>query len=157
MPSYCTCHTCATSPARPHAIVHGTPEIVSGALLQLSPGDSLVHWSGRGFVNMMSTEIAWIQRRGINPRPVCASFYWYRAGTEIPLACPQGLKVMGLAGPNRYSISAAVSSAYGMSIYVKGAIGAGASTEVVVALGCGGYITFNDERNAVGMVKGHNP
>lgn len=90
---------------------------------------------------LMSTELALIEMRGVNPLAVCASFYLYRNGAG-PARCPAQLRRLGLGGEYRYALTSAVGN--GLSIYQKNALPArvGEAEEVVVVLGCGGTITY---------------
>jgi hypothetical protein len=140
MSKYCTCKVCKKSLAKPKkGTANQDAEIVSGKLLQLGPNDTLVHWSARSYTTLLSTEIASIELRGVNPQAVCASFYLYRDGPG-PKTPPKQLSIMGLAGNIKYVMKKDVADK--ASIYLKSAVGghSGAETEVVVVLGCGGYI-----------------
>jgi hypothetical protein len=141
MTQFCRCQVCSHSPARSNNPANGQPEIVSGRLVQLGPNDTLVHWSGRRFASLTSTELARIELRGVNPLAVCASFYLYRNGAG-PARCPAQLRRMGLGGEYRYAITSAIGN--NISIYQKNALPArvGEAEEVVVVLGCGGTITY---------------
>jgi hypothetical protein len=147
MSKYCQCPVCKNSPAQPKAgTAGGDAEIVEGPLWQLTGEQKLVHWSDRTFSRMLSTELAQINLRGVNPVAVSASFYLYREGSKVPATIPKQLVQMGLGGKNRYIIDAGVSGS--PSIYIKAPVVSGDAAEVVVVLGCGGYIDFNGEKKA---------
>lgn len=141
MSKYCTCQVCRMSPAQPKpGTANAEAEIVSGNLVTLNPGDTLVHWSSGCYPKIMSTELAMIKARGVNPLTVCASFYLLRDETsEGYKTCPKQLKLMGLAGDFRYAMYK--SEADKASIYLKSNTPpVSGPAEVVVVLGCGGFI-----------------
>jgi hypothetical protein len=152
MTAYCPCEVCRKSPAQPaQGSANANPEVVAGKLVHLADGDSLAHWSKKRFARMMSTEIAEIKIRGVNPKAVSASFYLYRAPSAPPAGCPPQLKQLGLGGKERYLIGSDV--AREASIYLKMDDSRAANPEVVVVLGCGGYIQFDDNGNATGITR----
>ncbi|GLS25736.1 hypothetical protein [Marinibactrum halimedae] len=151
MAKYCRCHTCSNSPAQPNDMASNNPENVLGPLVQLGPNDILVHWSSRQFTRMMSTEIAHIDRRGVNPEPVCCSFYLYR-NSQGPNQRPPQLRLLGLGGDYRYVIDNSVMRTPDASIYMKSnGMNINGPTEVVVVVGCGGYISFPNQPANTGL------
>ncbi len=154
MTMYCQCGTCRNSPAQPAGPAHTYAETVAGGRLAAFPANGLlVHWSSRRFTQLRSTEIhhlvTWEHRLRVG-----ASFYLYRNG-NAPQACPQQLRLMGLGGQHRYVIGPAVAGA--LSIFQKNN-GAPDPAEVVVVLGCGGYIDFDQNGTATGVTTtGHIP
>jgi hypothetical protein len=146
MTKYCKCTTCTNSPAQPNGGVQGNAEIVSGGLINLAEGDTLVHFSGGNFDSMMSTELAFIERRGINPEVVCISFFLYKRGSQVPSTPSKALKVFGLAGKICYTLKKGTTGK--LSIYQKSLNPAPDVIEVVVAVGCGGLIDIDAQKNA---------
>lgn len=142
MTQYCTCPTCAQSPARPAAIVQAQMETISGARVVMQPGWTLAHWSGADFANMCSIEIHNFVQLGHKLR-VGSSFYLFTG--PVPNQMPQGLNLMGLGGPNRYTVDSVLGNQ--MEVFYKGN-GQANPAEVAVRLGCGGTISFNQARQA---------
>jgi hypothetical protein len=145
MTRYCTCPTCAQSPAQPNNIVQGGMELIAGARVVMQAGWTLAHWSGVNFTDMHTIEIHDFQQLGHKLR-VGASFYLYTGA--VPAARPAQLSLMGLGGPNRYTIDHLIGNQ--LEVFYKGTAAANPS-EVTVRLGCGGTITFNGARQATGF------
>lgn len=146
MTKYCKCLTCSNSPAQPSGGVQSNAEIVSGGLIQLAEGDTLVHFSGNNFNSMMSTELAFIERRAIDSEVVCISFFLYKSGTPVPLTPSKALKQLGLGGNVRYTLKKGTMGK--LSIYQKDANPPPNMIEVVVAVGCGGLIEVDAQKQA---------
>ena len=148
MAKYCTCPTCRISPAQPKpgSSTNSDAEIVSGNLVTLRESDTLVHWSSGCYPKIMSTELAKIQARGVNPVAVCSSFYLLRDETSEGFrTLPKQLKLMGLGGDFRYAMYKDIADK--ASIYLKSNTPSlNGPAEVVVVLGCGGFIDFKGQQ-----------
>jgi hypothetical protein len=119
-------------------------ETIGGARVVMQPGWTLAHWSGANFTDMCSIEIHNFVQAGHKLR-VGASFYLYTGA--VPLQKPAQLSLLGLGGPNRYTIDHLIGNQ--LEIYRKG--NGNNPAEVTVWLGCGGTITFNPARQATGV------
>ena len=143
MAMYCTCAICRQSAAQPNGIVQGPLEQILGAPVQMQPGWTLAHWSGRRFDTMRSIEIHDFVRLEHKLR-AGVSFYLYQE--DAPAALPAQLRLLGLGGGYRYTIGHTLGNQ--MSIFYKGNAAANPA-EVTVNLGCGGSITFDGDRQAL--------
>lgn len=152
MSKYCKCKTCKSSPAQPKKGTANTvAEVVEGLLVRLGPADTLVHWSSRPYSQLLSTEIAKIELRGVNPEAVCASFYLYK-GITPPRTPPKQLTQLGLAGKVKYVMTRDVANQSSIYLKLKNVPASGV-TEVVVVLGCGGHIDFDSDGIATGITR----
>jgi len=143
MAMYCICEVCKQSQASPSAgMVQGPLEQIPGEKVKMNPGWTLVHWSGKEFDTMKSTEIHdfFVLRHELR---VGVSFYLYKGAA--PNALPNQFSRLGLGGGYRYTIDPTLGNK--MQIYYKGDSNHNPA-EVTVKLGCGGTITFNQARQA---------
>ncbi|MDX8347640.1 hypothetical protein SLH49_06540 [Cognatiyoonia sp. IB215446] len=145
MTTYCKCSQCSANPAVPNGDDNGRPEIVSGKLIQLSPGDTLVHYSNGDFSTLYSRELANITLRGVNPTVVCISFWLYR-GSEGPDKPTKAMKLLGLGSKYKYTLGS--DCAGKLSIYQKYKDASPGANEVVLAVGCGGSVDIGAGRRA---------
>ncbi len=125
-------------------MVQGPIEQIRGKKVEMEAGWTMVHWSGNKFDKMVSTEIH--EFSNLDPKlSVGVSFYLHKGAP--PANQPKGLKLAGIGGGYRYTIDPTLGNK--MQIYYKTDPNNNPA-EVTVKLGCGGTITFNQDRKATG-------
>lgn len=138
MTMYCTCKTCKQLPIKRHGS-QGSMEVIQGSFVMMEPGWTLAHWGPVNFQRLYSTEIHRFINLGDKPM-VGASFYLFKGlAPDVP---PKEFSMLQIGGGCRYTIDSVLGNQ--MNVLYKFRIGN--LREVTVALGCGGYITFNGRK-----------
>jgi hypothetical protein len=137
MTMYCNCETCKQIPIKPHGSP-GPMEQIEGLFVMMEPGWTLAHWGPPNIQRLYSKEIHLFVHLGKKPM-VGASFYLFKG--EAPNVPPKEFSMLGIGGVCRYTIDWDLGNQ--INAFYKHSIPRGDHPEVAVALGCGGYITFN--------------